>query len=426
MRLQALQAASRRKTQDRRHKHCSFLSPEQGDTANNQARLRVRTQTSHNCTTRSCHQPLKGQLFAKETLAGTPELSFREFTISPTAKPSQFASTELLLAANPRYQPCSDIRMAPQFKHGRSNDSVVQSSSAEIKSSLVTPSANSQSPPARRRPRFSFNRSKPLKSYIPPNLRSCVLPYHGDFCVSPHYFPPMIAQLMAEGFLPIATEGYLLPKLHAERCVISLPDALHVSKSVRKKAKRFHMTVNQCMDRVVEGCREQHGATCWLYAPLVAAFENIHQHGREGFVTRVGDKATACPVRLYSVEVWDENNDLVAGELGYTVGSIFTSLTGFSRQDSAGSAQLAALGRLLGREGFTLWDLGMDMDYKRVLGSHLMPREEFVEFVHSVRVSSSHCALPVLEPSSGVFNCRDIIDGTNVSAAASKAKAVAT
>jgi hypothetical protein len=68
---------------------------------------------------------------------------------------------------------------------------------------------------------------------------------------------------------------------------------------------------------------------------------------------------------------------------------MYTSLTGFSRQDSAGSVQLAAWGRYLQQKQFAIWDLGMDMAYKRQLGAQEWPRQEFVNFVHTHRVMPS-------------------------------------
>ena len=92
------------------------------------------------------------------------------------------------------------------------------------------------------------------------------------------------------------------------------------------------------------------------------------------------------PVRLYSIEIWNvESGQLVGGELGYSVGGIYSSLTGYSDEESAGSVQLTALGCLLTRCGFEYWDLGMDLDYKRRLGAQLMPRDEFVANVKRTR-----------------------------------------
>ena len=94
---------------------------------------------------------------------------------------------------------------------------------------------------------------------LPRYLYPLVRHYHDDFYVSRSFEPRLIVQLMSEGFLPIATNGYLLPKLHIERCVLQLnPESkLHIAKSTRKKAKRFLLSVNECFDEVVAGCHNQ-------------------------------------------------------------------------------------------------------------------------------------------------------------------------
>jgi len=258
-------------------------------------------------------------------------------------------------------------------------------------------------------------RENRLERWIPNYLKQFVNPYHDEFCFTRIYHHRLVAALMMEGFLPIATEGVILPKLHHERCVISLPQALHVSKSTRKKSKKFRLTVNQSFDRVVDECRKQHGPNCWLYPELVRVFKEIKDAGQVDSLVDPYSSSTSsrkiAPVRLYSIEVWnDESGALVAGELGYTVGSIFTSLTGFSAQDSAGSVQLASLGRLLGKMGFQLWDLGMDMEYKQGLGSHLMKRKEFISFVLRTRVADGNIVLPTTDANG--FNCKSLVDQT--------------
>lgn len=248
----------------------------------------------------------------------------------------------------------------------------------------------------------------PIEFYIPPYLRRMILPYHGDFCRTPLFHPRLLIHVMAEGFLPIATKGMLLPKLHEQRCVLFLPQQFKLSKSARKKSAKFTFTINTAFSKVVQGCHDQHDH-CWLYPPLVDALYTIYKNPTMDAV--VGDNQTS-QVRIYSIEVW-QNSTLVAGELGYTVGSIYTSLTGFSKVDSSGSVQLAALGQLLIWANFSMWDLGMDMDYKRKLGATLLPRSAFVRHVHAVR--ADYTPLPLGQPSRSTcsvapVNCKTIID----------------
>jgi hypothetical protein len=153
----------------------------------------------------------------------------------------------------------------------------------------------------------------------------------------------------------------------------------------------------------------------WLYPPIVSAFEEINKrtietngHGVDAFLVdnKTNKRCGTTQVRLYSVEVWDLSGSLVSGEIGHSVGGIYTSLTGFSNQDNAGSVQLLALGKLLMQCGFEYWDLGMEMEYKIRLGAELMSRTDFVREIHRTRAERKDTVLRII----GKHNARELID----------------
>ncbi|KEP64794.1 UNVERIFIED_CONTAM: hypothetical protein HHA_202590 [Hammondia hammondi] len=76
---------------------------------------------------------------------------------------------------------------------------------------------------------------------------------------------------------------------------------------------------------------------------------------------------------------------LCAGEIGVRIGGVYTSLTGFSFVNEAGNVQLAALGVLLKLTGIRLWDVGMELAYKKSLGSQTLPRPEFLRLFRVAR-----------------------------------------
>lgn len=112
------------------------------------------------------------------------------------------------------------------------------------------------------------------------------------------------------------------------------------------------------------GITNAHSGENWLYPPIVSSFRSIHAKtrttgspgmpaeivvdddgtaGDDGGVVASGDGVAVArvPVRLYSVEVYDASSGVLAGgELGYSVGGVYSSLTGFSEMDAAGSVQL--------------------------------------------------------------------------------------
>jgi len=75
----------------------------------------------------------------------------------------------------------------------------------------------------------------------------------------------------------------------------------------------------------------------------------------------------------------------VAGELGYTIGSTYTSLSGFfirekKEYSNFGKLQMVLLAGALEKAGIAFWNLGHPyMEYKTALGAEILPRKQFLE-----------------------------------------------
>jgi len=74
----------------------------------------------------------------------------------------------------------------------------------------------------------------------------------------------------------------------------------------------------------------------------------------------------------------------LAGEIGFSIGGVYTSLSGWTGKrtaDAVGTVQLVLLGRWLQQRGCAFWSLGHcyspEMDYKRQLGHRIYTRAEF-------------------------------------------------
>ena len=179
--------------------------------------------------------------------------------------------------------------------------------------------------------------------------------------------------------------------------------------------------------------------TNWLYPQIVAAFKLINERtkdanagGINAFIMATNNNSAQqqqalhqqpqdlTPVKLYSVEVWNaDTGALAGGELGYSVGGIYSSLTGFSEEDAAGSVQLLALGQLLTKCGFEYWDLGMDLDYKRRLGAELIPRSDFLAHVHRSRIENKGVELQCGREK---VNAKELVDWGRTSTTATSKK----
>jgi len=222
------------------------------------------------------------------------------------------------------------------------------------------------------------------------------------FCVS--FEPKLMADFARNGFLPMCIQcaadlAAFTPKLHRSRSLLDFTD-LYVSKNTRKKSKKFRVTVDKCFDFCLQQCCVQHGDHCWFYPALIQSYRNIFDQNDNGGV---------LGVTLHSIEVWSNSGSVVAGEVGYAVAGVYTSLSGFKLLDSAGTIQLSVVPAILQSCGYDFWDLGMHMDYKGKLGAKKTPRKEFLR-----RLSESKGKhpdpLPLNVGSSFSANCRELLD----------------
>ena len=214
-----------------------------------------------------------------------------------------------------------------------------------------------------------------------------------DFCWSSSFEPSFIALLMYEGYLPTAhgpvegpVEYILLPKLHQERCIVVFED-LHVPRNVRSNSRDYQLSVDMAFDEVVEKCLAQHGES-WLHPPIVDGFKQLFRSG--------GTQG----VKMHSIEVCRQG-ELVAGELGYSIGKTYCSLSGFTAVAGAGSVQCLGLALLLHERGFDFWDLGMGMQYKAKMGAQDIVRLDFLRRLHASRdLQCCDLSLPAVDASS--------------------------
>ncbi|SIQ39369.1 leucyl/phenylalanyl-tRNA--protein transferase [Alkalispirochaeta americana] len=191
----------------------------------------------------------------------------------------------------------------------------------------------------------------------------------GEFCLSSRMDPEMIAACCSRGYLPMAVssggKSLLLIKCHHRRMVLDFGN-LHVSRSTRRRGRRedLFLSVDQDIPDIFRGIARQHREN-WLLPAFQEALLALHRVPLRG-------------VSVHGVALRTGEGQVVAGEVGYRCGAVYTSLSGFHSRDGAGSVQMGSLARLLERQGFCFWDLGMEVDYKYRLGGHPLGRQEFL------------------------------------------------
>jgi len=235
-------------------------------------------------------------------------------------------------------------------------------------------------------------------------------PYLHEFAIHPTIAPDEVENASRAGFMPMAMmidtgqgeRAFLTPKLHRERCLLD-PRDTHATRTALRESRQYSLSLNRAFDEVLSSCVDTHGDG-WLLPELVEAFRVLH------------DERTRRRVAFVSMELWSgpDSSVLAAGEIGYMIGSAYASLTGFSRVSGAGTVQLTATGAVLASGGITVWDLGMNMAYKRAVGATVHRRTQFLSILERAYNAPLH--EPLLSASARM-PARGVLEGLGSGAA---------
>ncbi len=149
---------------------------------------------------------------------------------------------------------------------------------------------------------------------------------------------------------------------------------LHISRSLRKTLNKtsLRFTVNHAFMDVVTACAEprRYSEETWITSEFMQSYAVLHEMGQ-----------------AHSVEVWD-NNQLVGGLYGLSVGKLFCGESMFHRQPDASKLALVALCRHLSRYDAPLIDCQMQNSYLETMGVQEWPRAEFLRQLAQLREQS--------------------------------------
>lgn len=144
------------------------------------------------------------------------------------------------------------------------------------------------------------------------------------------------------------------------RAVIPL-DGLHVSRSLRRSAERFHTSRDESFTEVMERCGNPGRSHGWINRAFLDAYTELHRLGW-----------------AHSVECRDDSGALVGGLYGVRIGRFFAGESMFHTTRDASKVALVALVEWLGDTGAKLLDVQWPTPHLESLGAVTIPRDAYL------------------------------------------------
>ncbi|RLQ87755.1 leucyl/phenylalanyl-tRNA--protein transferase [Notoacmeibacter ruber] len=179
----------------------------------------------------------------------------------------------------------------------------------------------------------------------------------------------LLLRAYASGVFPMAEDAaddevfWVRPDL---RGILPL-HAFHIPRSLEKavRRKRFSVRTNTDFAAVVDGCAASNTGreTTWINGPIRRAYMRLHKIGH-----------------AHSVEAW-EDDEMVGGLYGVTLGAAFFGESMFSRRSDASKICLVHLVERLRERGFRLLDTQFTTEHLKRFGAIDVERERYEELL---------------------------------------------
>jgi len=157
------------------------------------------------------------------------------------------------------------------------------------------------------------------------------------------------------------------------------PNKIHISRSLRKSMRKlfnkgYELRFDTDFSQVMTSCaapRDYSGGT-WISDDMHKAYCNLHQLGI-----------------AHSVEVWNDENELVGGLYGITSGGVFSGESMFSKERDTSKIAFVALAYHMQLWGFSLIDCQIENPHLTSMGAENIPRKGYLQILKTCR-SFSH------------------------------------
>ena len=181
--------------------------------------------------------------------------------------------------------------------------------------------------------------------------------------------PGMLLSAYKQGIFPWYSEGDPILWWSPDPRMVLFPEKIHISKSMQRSFKRgrFSFSMDNQFREVVNSCGgipRKHEDGTWITKEMKDAYTHLHEMGWG-----------------HSVEVW-EDNELVGGLYGLSIGSVFFGESMFSKKNNASKAAFIILAQTLGGLGFTMIDCQLYTPHLESLGAVKIDRKKYLELLN--------------------------------------------